>query len=441
MSLAALPNRHIVRGAAPPAIAAGRFAAKSGMPSIAVIGAGPAGLFAAETLAAAGHSVTIYDRMPTPARKFQLAGRGGLNITHAEPLREFMRRYGEAECWLRPALEAFPPESLRAWCAALGEPSFVGSSGRVFPQSFKAAPLLRAWLGRLAAMGVTLASRHFWQGWGAGGALSFATPAGPVDVNADATVFCLGGASWPRLGADGGWAALFRARGVALAPFRPANCGALVAWSSHLRARFAGAPLKRIAASLGPHRATGEITITETGLEGGPVYALSAPLRAALDQSGQALLHLDLRPDLSASALAARLDGPSGGTSLSNQLRAAGLAPAAIALVNEARHAGAPATPLSQLVRAVPIPIHGQAPLTRAISSAGGITRAELDDNFMLKSLPGVFAAGEMLDWEAPTGGYLLQACFSTAHHAARGADAWLASRPAAASTVPAPDR
>ena len=393
----------------------------------AVIGAGPAGLSAATRLAAAGWSVAVFDRMPTPARKLLIAGRGGLNLTHSEPLDRLLDRYGPARDALAPAIRAFPPDALRAWCDSLGEPTFVGSSGRVFPLSFKAAPLLRAWLRRLAEARVTLHPRHRWTGWTAGGDLRFDTPDGcATHPRPDATVLALGGASWPRLGSDGAWTAILSAAGVAVAPQRPSNCGVAVAWSGRFRARFEGTPLKRLCLRHDAATARGEAVITAAGLEGGPVYALSAGLRDALARDGRATLHLDLRPDLDAPALAARLSAPRRAQSLSTFLRRqAGLCPAAIALLHEAPHAQGPSTldpaALAARVKSLPLPVTGTAGIGRAISSAGGVALDEVDADHMLRRLPGTFVAGEMLDWEAPTGGYLLQAAFSTGHAAAEG--------------------
>lgn len=391
-----------------------------------MVGAGPAGLMAAETMARAGLSVTVFDRMPSPARKLLIAGRGGLNLTHSEPLPAFLSRYGEAAARLRPAVEGFPPEALVAWCEALGQPTFVGSSGRVFPRAMKASPLLRAWLSRLGALGVVLRPRHAWQGWDDEGALRFDTPASPARARPAATVLALGGASWPRLGSDGAWPALLP--GVDVSPFRPANCGFRCAWSDTFRRRFEGTPLKRIALEFRGQRQRGEAVITATGIEGGTVYALSAPLRDAIAAEGAATGRLDLRPDIDADGLARRLDGPRGSVSLSNHLRRAGLPPVAIGLVQDALHkgGGAGALPLSRLVKALPLRFTATEPIAGAISAAGGLRWEELDERFMLRSRPGVFAAGEMLDWEAPTGGHLLQACFSTGAAAGRGAAAWL---------------
>ncbi|TFV76420.1 TIGR03862 family flavoprotein [Bradyrhizobium frederickii] len=400
---------------------------------IAVIGAGPAGLMAAEVLAQGGGRVTVYDAMPSAGRKFLMAGRGGLNLTHSEPLPQFMARYREAAPRLQAAIAAFSPEALRAWSEALGEPTFVGSSGRVFPKAFKASPLLRAWLRRLDASDVRFAFRHRWTGWDAEGRLRFRTPNGEVAVVANAAVLALGGASWPRLGSDGGWVELLAARGVAISRLRPANSGFTVAWSNVFRNRFEGQPLKGVALTVGAHTVRGEAMITRSGIEGGAVYALSAELREAVLGLGQATLMIALRPDLDTGALTTRLSGTRGKQSLANFLRkAAQVTPVGIGLMQEAAIASgrplasfAPAE-LAQLINAIPVQLTGVAPIERAISTAGGITFDELDDRFMLRKLPGVFAAGEMLDWEAPTGGYLLQASFATGAAVGRGVLEWL---------------
>jgi uncharacterized flavoprotein (TIGR03862 family) len=399
----------------------------------AVIGAGPAGLMAAEVLASGGVRVTVYDAMPSAGRKFLMAGRGGLNLTHSEELPRFLERYREAEPRLTAAIEAFPPDRLRAWSEELGQPTFVGSSGRVFPVAFKASPLLRAWLRRLDAAGVQFAVRHRWTGWDENDRLLLRIPDGQRAVAANATVLALGGASWPRLGSDGAWVETLAAKGVAISPMRPANCGFTVAWSDIFRDRFEGEPLKGVALTLGPHTVRGEAIITRTGIEGGAIYAVSAELRNVIASCVRAILHVALRPDLDPNDLTARLSAPRGKQSLSNFLRkAAQLSPVAIGLLQETAIGSGTSLPslspasLARLINAVPIKLNGVAPIARAISTAGGILFDELDANFMIRRLPGVFAAGEMLDWEAPTGGYLLQASFATGAAAGNGALNWL---------------
>jgi uncharacterized flavoprotein (TIGR03862 family) len=401
--------------------------------SVAVIGAGPAGLMAAEVLAQGGAEVTVYDAMPSAGRKFLMAGRGGLNLTHSEPLPQFLARYREAKPRLASAIEAFSPNALREWSEGLGQPTFVGSSGRVFPKAFKASPLLRAWLRRLDAAGVRFAFRHRWIGWYGQGRLLFQTPDGQSAVEARATVLALGGASWPRLGSDGAWAEPLAAKGVTIAPLRPANSGFTVAWSDIFRDRFEGEPLKAVTLSFGPHNVRGEAVITRTGVEGGAIYALSAELREAVLRDGQTTLHVALRPRVEIGDLSAKLSVPTGKQSFSNFLRkAANLTPIAIGLLQESTKASGASlgsmlpADLARLINAVPIRLNGVAPIARAISTAGGIAFDELDADFMLRRLPGVFAAGEMLDWEAPTGGYLLQASFATGAAAGRGALKWL---------------
>lgn len=402
----------------------------------AVIGAGPAGLIAAETLARAGVGVTIHDRMPSVGRKFLLAGRGGLNLTHSEPLDRVLTRYGATDPLLESAIERFPPDALRAWADELGQETFVGSSGRVFPKAMKASPLLRAWLQRLDGLGVRFALRHRWLGWSEDGSLRFAQGERKITATADVTILALGGASWPRMGSDAAWADILAARGVVIAPLKPSNCGFTVAWSEAMR-RFEGAPLKRIALTFRERRQRGEALITRSGVEGGAVYALAAPLRDAVMRDGSAILQIDLRPDLKAGALTERLAAPHGKQSLSNVLRKAlKLPPVATALLHEATTAaGRPlssltADELAALVKAVPVQLAGVQPIANAISTAGGISFDAIDQHFMLKAVPGVFAAGEMLDWEAPTGGYLLQACYATGRAAAEGARMWLSALP-----------
>ena len=386
---------------------------------------------AAETLASAGVRTVVYERMPSPARKFLLAGRGGLNLTHSDQLEKFLGRYGPARRHLRAAVEAFPPDRLRQLAHELGQETFVGSSGRVFPKAMKASPLLRAWLRRLDGLGVKFAMRHRWTGWNSAGELTFETPNGNVSLTVDACVLALGGMSWPRLGSDGGWVSPLALAGIGIVPLRPANSGFRVDWSDVMREKFAGQPLKRIALSFGDDNARGEAVVTREGIEGGAVYALSGALRDAIEANGEALLRVDLRPDMSVQALAARLGQPRGKQSLSTFLRkAANLAPVAIGLLHETgKVSGMPARDLAALVKALPLKLVGIGSVERAISTAGGISFDGIDEHFMLRRKPGVFVAGEMLDWEAPTGGYLLQASFATGVAAGRGALAWL-SRP-----------
>ncbi|MGU3466604.1 TIGR03862 family flavoprotein [Methylobacterium sp. C33D] len=394
--------------------------------AIAIVGGGPAGLAAAELLGEAGRAVTVYERMPSVARKLLIAGRGGLNITHSEARAEFLARYHPRGA-LDAAIAAFPPDALRAWCADLGEPTFVGSSGRVFPRSFKASPLLRAWLARLDRLGVRIRTRH--RLTGIAGGLRFETPDGPVDLRPRASLLALGGASWPRLGSDGRWVPLLEGLGVAVAPLRPANAGFAVAWSDLFRERFSGAPLKRVALACAGTTVRGEAVITEAGLEGGAIYALSRALREAIAAGGSARLVVDLRPDLTRDALARRLSGARPGDSTATRLRkAAGLAPAAAGLLREAAGGTLPAEPgtLAGLIKAAPITLTASAPIERAISTAGGVRLDALDGRSMLRGHPGLFLAGEMLDWEAPTGGYLLQGAFAGGRAAAAGMLDWL---------------
>jgi len=400
---------------------------------VAVVGAGPAGLMAAEQLARTGIAVTIYERMPSPARKLLIAGRGGLNLTHATPMPAFLDRYGEGRQMVAAAIEAFPPSDLIDWCHGLGIETFEGTSGRHFPVGLKSSPLVRAWLRRLSGLGVTLAVRHRWTGFDAEGGLTFETPEGAVTAKADAIVLALGGASWPRLGSDGGWTAPLAARGVAISPLLASNAGVTIAWSETFRARFEGSAVKRIAASAGGRTVKGELLVTATGLEGGAIYALGAELRSAGLAAGMPVtLTLDLRPDMTEAALAAALALPFAKQSVTSVLRKrAGLAPAAISLLREAAGRELPreAASLAALIKHCPLTLIGFAGLTRAISTAGGIRADAIDQRFMLKACPGVFVAGEMLDWDAPTGGFLLQAAFAGGRAAADGVLAWLEAR------------
>ncbi len=377
-----------------------------------------------------GERVVLFDRAPSPARKFLLAGRGGLNLTHGEPLDRFIARYGAAAARLQPAIDAFPPDALRQWCEELGEPTFVGTSGRVFPKSFKSSPLLRAWLRRLVALGVALRPRHRFIGFDEAGSLIFEGPGGQLVQQARVAILAFGGASWPRFGSDGAWVETLRASGVEIAPLRPANCAFGVSWSAHFKQQFAGAPLKAIAMRFGEAVVRGEAVATAWGLEGGAIYALASPLREAIDANGEAVLEIDLKPDIGVQDLTRRLERPRGAQSLATFLRkAAGLAPVAIALLRETGPPPSDAAALALAIKHVHLRLNAVAPIERAISSAGGVKWSELDENFMLRRLPGIFAAGEMIDWEAPTGGYLLQACLATGAAAGRGALKWLAGR------------
>lgn len=397
----------------------------------AIIGGGPAGLMAAEVLAGTGVTVDVYDGMPSVGRKFLLAGVGGMNITHAEDQPAFRSRYREREPSLSRCLDGFDSHALRDWIHGLGIETFVGSSGRVFPTDMKAAPLLRAWLHRLREAGVHIHTRHRWLGWDEHGALRFSTPAGETCLRAGATVLALGGASWPRLGSDGVWTGYLEKQGIALAPLQPANCGFEVAqWSDHLRSKFAGSPIKPVATMLKDGtRRQGEFVLTETGIEGSLVYALSAEIRTELLRTGSATLYLDLAPTKEQSALAAALSKPRKGKSMANHLRAhAGLEGARSALLRELAPAKAfdDMQHLAAAIKSLPLTVIRPRPIEEAISSAGGVPFEALNEQLMLNALPGVFCAGEMLDWEAPTGGYLLTACFATGRTAGLGAAAWL---------------
>ena len=402
-------------------------------PVVAVIGGGPAGLMAAERLARAGVTVNVYDAMPSVGRKFLLAGIGGMNITHSEPAAPFLGRYRGAARWVGQWLQRLDGPTLREWIHGLGIDTFVGSSGRVFPTDMKAAPLLRAWLKRLRESGVTLHPRHRWLGWD-GQQLLFDTPEGPLQTAADAVVLALGGGSWARLGSDGAWVPWLREQGIEVCDLRPANCGFTTTWSDYLRQRFAGQPLKQVIARMVAvdgqcHERRGECVVTEDGLEGSLVYALSAELRDLIDNQGQAELQLDLAPDRSQSQLAQLLAQPRKGQSLAAVLRKrAGLDALKTALLHECLGKEQLADPqrLAAGIKGLSIRLTGTRPLDEAISSAGGVTSRALDEQLMLKNLPGVFCAGEMLDWEAPTGGYLLTACFASGAVAAEGVIAWL---------------
>ncbi|WP_339651358.1 TIGR03862 family flavoprotein [Halopseudomonas pelagia] len=398
--------------------------------SVAVIGAGPAGLMAAETLAAAGLAVDVYDAMPSVGRKFLLAGVGGMNITHSEEAAGFVSRYREASPWVSEWLAEFDASQLREWIHSLGIDTFIGSSGRVFPSDMKAAPLLRAWLRRLREQGVSLHNRHRWIGWNAQHQCLFDTPQGQQTKTHRAVILALGGGSWSRLGSDGAWVNLLQTQGIKVRDLLPANGGFTRQWSSHLSQRFAGHPLKQIIARLVlPDGSTwekrGECIVTHDGLEGSLIYALSAPLRDQLLQNGQARLTLDLAPDRTGEQLAEMLRKPRSGQTLASVLRKrAGLDTLKIALLHECldKQIFSDAARLAASIKTLPVELTGMRPLDEAISSAGGVVREAFDQNLMLKDLPGVFCAGEMLNWEAPTGGYLLTACFASGRRAGQGA-------------------
>ncbi len=391
---------------------------------IAVIGGGPGGLMAAEQAARQGARVVVVEAMPTVGRKLLMAGKSGLNITHAEDKSRFDARYGAAQAQLQGALDAFSAPVLRDWCAELGVETFVGSSGRVFPKAMKASPLLRAWLNRLVAQGVEIRTRHRWTGFAADG-LAFDTPAGHVIEHFDAVVLALGGASWPRLGSDAAWVPILEQRGVTVSAFQPANCGFEVAWSEVMMARFAGQPVKAVVANSEAGSMAGEFVITRWGVEGSLVYAHSAALRDALERDGSARLELDLAPGRSIERLAHDLARQPAKASLSNRLRkGAGLDGVKLGLLRECVPEVATLTPetLAAAIKSVPLNLKRPRPIAEAISVAGGIAWSEVNERFMLKALPGVFVAGEMLNWEAPTGGYLLTACFATGRAAGQAA-------------------
>lgn len=395
---------------------------------IAVIGAGPAGLAAAESLSADGFDVVVYDQMPSPARKFLMAGRSGLNLTHAEDLEKFLSRYGASASWLEPMIREFPPQALRQWAEELGQPCFTGSSGRVFPKAMKASPLLRAWLARLAAQNAVFALRHRWAGWDETGGLRFETPQGEKRVAAAATILASGGASWPRLGSDGGWTHFFTPE--SLSPLQPANCGFRTALPPEFHEQFHGEVLHSVTIGGAGQSARGDVTITRQGIEGAPVYRLSALWREALRREGRLQITLDFRPGLTQEILQSRLEGFRERESQSGRLRRLGLSPAARWLLREAAPTHSGAGILAQHIKSCPLDLVAPDSLARAISTAGGVRREALDDGLMLRQRPGVFAAGEMLDWEAPTGGYLLQACFATGRRAAQGVKNHLRQNP-----------
>ncbi|WJF90257.1 TIGR03862 family flavoprotein [Paraburkholderia bonniea] len=419
---------------------------------VAVIGGGPAGLMAAEVLAARpGVRVEVYDAMPSVGRKFLMAGKGGMNITHSEPFAQFLGRYGTRQAQLAPMLEAFSPDTLRGWLHTLGVETFVGSSGRVFPTDMKAAPMLRAWLHRLKTAGVAFHMRHRWLGWqplqtheahegpeaqAAQHVLRFASPDGEREIAVDAVVFALGGASWPRLGSDAAWVPLLQARGIAIAPLLPANCGFDARWSDYFRERFAGQPVKSVAIALGgidgvSHARPGEFVVSENGIEGSLVYALSSLIRERISANGEALIQLDLVPGRTLERVLEEVTRPRGSRSLSSHLQSrVGIAGVKLALLRECLPPETMADPvqLAHALKALPLRLLRPRPIAEAISSAGGVPFEALNEQLMLESVPGAFCAGEMLDWEAPTGGYLLSACFASGRVAGNGALAFVTS-------------
>ena len=404
--------------------------------TVAIIGGGPAGLMAADVLIHAGVKVELYDAMPSVGRKFLMAGKGGLNISHAEAFETFLSRYGEQRVYLEPILKHFTPEAVRAWAKNLGIDTFIGSSGRVFPTDMKAAPLLRAWLQRLRRAGVVFHVRHRWLGWLANdnSQLRFATPDGEQMINADAIVLALGGGSWARLGSTGAWVEVLQQRGVELAPLKPANCGFDVGWCEYFSSRFAGQPLKSVTLSFSNANGVsffqrGDLIITKTGIEGGLCYAASALLRDNCAETGSALLNLDLAPDKDLSSLIARLSHARGKDSMANHLRKRlGITGIKAGLLREVMTAAEFNDPvkLATTIKALPITLIAPRPIDEAISSAGGVKFEAMDENLMIRALSGVFCAGEMLDWEAPTGGYLLTACFASGRAAGEGVLTWL---------------
>jgi uncharacterized flavoprotein (TIGR03862 family) len=404
---------------------------------IAVIGGGPAGLMAAETAVAGGAQVELYDAMPSVGRKFLLAGKGGLNLTHAEPIETFLTRYGTRRTQIAPLVAAFGPEALRDWALTLGIETFVGSSGRVFPTDLKAAPLLRAWLRRLRQSGVTVHVRHRWCGWDESGALRFATPQGVGSVMAEAVILALGGGSWPQLGSDGAWVSTLARRGVTIAPLRPANCGFDVGWSEHFRTKYAGRPVKTVGLTAkAPDgsiiRRQGEFVITETGIEGGVVYWVSSYLRDEIAAKGYGSLRLDLAPDRDLTTLIKNLAQPRGKRTMATHLqRRAHIDGVKAGLLREIvpKEQFADAARLGAAIKSLPLRLVAPRPLEESISTAGGVALEQLDERLMMRALPGLFCAGEMLDWEAPTGGYLLTACFASGRAAGAGAVEWLKER------------
>jgi uncharacterized flavoprotein (TIGR03862 family) len=402
---------------------------KSVPPTVVIIGGGPAGLMAAEVLCNTGVKVNLYDAMPSVGRKFLMAGKGGLNISHAEAFETFLSRYAQRRVALEPLLKQFPTDALRAWVQSLGIETFVGSSGRVFPTDMKAAPLLRAWLHRLRLAGVVFHVRHRWLGWTDNDLLRFATPQGEQHIKADAVVLALGGGSWARLGSTGAWVDSLQQRGVEVAPLKPANCGFDVDWSEHFYRRFAGQPLKSVSLTFENFCQRGDLVVTETGVEGGVIYAASALLRESCAATGAAVIYIDLLPDKALPFLVDSLSQPRGKASMANHLRKrVGITGVKAGLLRELLTAEAFNNPakLAAAIKSLPIKLLAPRPIDEAISTAGGVTFAAMNEQLMIRNLAGVFCAGEMLDWEAPTGGYLLTACFASGRAAGEGVLTWL---------------
>jgi hypothetical protein len=398
---------------------------------VAIIGGGPAGLMAAEVLLEGGAQVELYEAKPSPGRKFLVAGKGGLNLTHSEPREAFLSRYGDRRPQIEPLLDAFGPEELRQWALELGFETFIGTSGRVFPTGMKAGPLLHAWLEKLRANGLQIHTRHKWWGWGEGDTLLFDTPGGQKTVHANAVILALGGGSRPEFGSDASWVPLLEGRGVEIAPLKPANCGFDVAWTPFFRDKFEGEPLKSIAITFNDQRTLGEFIITANGVEGSLIYALSAGLREAIDRGDKAIIHLDLTPEWTQEEVARKLARPRGSHSISKHLKnTVNITGVKSALLWEfvPREDFADPERLASAIKALPIPLIAPRPLEEAISTAGGVTFESVDEHLMLRGMPGVFCAGEMLDWEAPTGGYLLTASFASGYTAGNGVLAWLES-------------
>ena len=392
--------------------------------SVAIIGGGPAGLMAAEVLSQRGVKVDVYDSMPSVGRKFLVAGKGGLNLTHSEPFEQFVSRYGKRRAQIEPLLKNFGPEELRQWARGLGIETFVGTSGRVFPAGMKTSPLLRAWLKRLNDLGVTFHLRHKWRGWNADKSLKFETPEGEKNIKADAVVLALGGGSWARLGSDGAWVNWLRQAGVKVEALKPSNCGFDVAWSPHFRERYDGHPIKSVVLSFESFRQQGEFILTKEGVQGSLIYAASALIRDEIEAKGEAVISLDMAPDRSLEWLVEKLSKPRGSRSMASHLeKTVGMKGVKVGLLHEfiPKEDFTNVEKLASFIKRLRIPLIAPRPLDEAISSAGGLTFESLDENLMIRELPGIFCAGEMLDWEAPTGGYLITACMASGRAAGVG--------------------